>query len=277
MILMAFDAGASLAGVAVLRVVFEPSGAQHVECVRQEHVRLEMDGGVHEGIAAERIAAIADHALQLAGQHGRIVAVVEGVEGYVYHGNQPAPLFDTADQAGAIRMGIRMWSRMRNVERRVDVLRTTAAAVRKFLFHGQVDGAIGDSEVVLAVQQVVRGMPAIALPAKDHDKAMHAYDAAATGVWALARTVGWTSVPITRETLTEIARVRILLRTRTAEKKALKAFGLQPKKKAQERKLTADEVTLLTRVGALPKKVETRGTKRRRREGAAVSRARRAS
>lgn len=257
MLLVALDAGASKAGMVVIRATTSPAGTSFT-CLRHAHMELELDGGAREEAAVSALIALADAALQLRQGDERLVFAVEGVEGFVYAGRSATHLFDTADQAGGIRLCLRTWARLRGV-RWVDprdVRKTTARACRRFVFGKQGD-SFGDNEVVLAVQASVKGMPPMPVPVPSDGakaySAMHAYDAALVALAVAADVLGWKAMRLTNEALAAIARYRIQAEQTKATKKLLAAAGVTPPKAPR---------------------VQSRGTKRRRRE-AAIAAARR--
>jgi hypothetical protein len=257
MLLVALDAGASKAGMVVIRATTSPAGTSFV-CLRHGHLDLELDGGAREEAAVSALLALADFALQERQGDERLVFAVEGVEGFVYAGRSATHLFDTADQAGGIRMCIRTWARMRGVKfvDVRDVRKTTAKACRRFVFGKQGD-SFGDNEVVLAVQACGGGMPPMPVPVPSPSakaySAMHAYDAALVALAVGADVLGWVVMHLPDTALTAIATYRIKAESEKATKKLLAAAGVTPPRAPR---------------------VQSRGTKRRRRE-AAIAAARR--
>lgn len=243
MLVVAFDAGASAAGLAVVRATRTAAGTRFA-CLRHGHLDLMLDGGEREDVATSALLALADWTLTVREPDEAIAFVVEGVEGHVYPGRSTTHLFDTADQAGGIRLCIRTWARLRGVPG-VTVKRTTASAVRRFLF-GRT--RVGDNEVVLAVRACVSGMPPLRVPVPDErtqeGKAIHAYDAAAVALVAAAEAVGMQRLVLPDSALMEIAKYRMLDGQQKVERKAraaVKAAGakLPPSRHTRRRKSEA--------------------------------------
>lgn len=255
MLFMAFDAGASKAGFSAVRATREPGGFRFA-CLRHAHVDLMLDGGEVEANAVSTLIGLFEWSLSVRDGSEPIVVVVEGVEGHVYAGRSSTHLFDTADQAGGIRLCARTWARMRGVSG-FTVKRTTASAVRAFLF-GKTRG-IGDDEVVLTVRGCVSGMPLLRVPVPDErtaeGKAIHSYDAAAIALVEAAKAFGLPRISLPDAVLAEIAKYRALAGSREAEKKARAA---------------------LKAAGVKVPRAQSRHTRRRRSE-AAIAAARRAS
>lgn len=258
MLLGALDAGASKAGMVVIRITTVPGNGTRFECLRHAHMELECDGGAREEAAVTALLALADWTLQLRQGDERIVFAVEGVEGFVYEGRSSTHLFDTCDQAGGVRLCLRTWARFRGVKWADvrDVRKTTARACRRFVF-GKGGDHVGDDEVVLAVQACVSNMPPMPVPVPSSSaKAyapMHSYDAALVALAVGADVLGWPSFRLPPAALAAIAKRRIEAEREKAEKKLLAAAGVTPPKAPR---------------------VQSRGTKRRRRE-AAIAAARR--
>jgi hypothetical protein len=230
MLLANLDAGASKAGMSVLRATTEARGTRFV-CLRHGHLDLELDGGAREEAAVGALITLADTALALRQVGERLVFVVEGIEGYVYPGRSTTHLFDTADQAGGIRLCLRTWARFRGVtfDDVRDVRKTTAKQVRRVLFGKQGDSA-GDNEVVLAVQACVAGMPPMPVPVPSPSAkayaAMHAYDASAAGLAVAVDILGWKTLRLPDAAIVEIIKYRGEEARREAEKKARKAVEI---------------------------------------------------
>lgn len=229
MIVVPLDAGASKAGLAAIRSTRETAGVRFA-CLRHAHLDLMLDGGEREEMAVSTLIALADWALSVRQGDEQIVFVVEGVEGHVYAGRSTTHLFDTADQAGGIRLCLRTWARLRGV-RGIKVKKTTASAVRRFLF-GRT--RVGDNEVVIAVRACVGGMPSIPVPvpstsSKDY-AAMHSYDAGAIALVTAVEEMGMARLALPDAALVDIAKFRSLEGERKSEKKAraaLKAAGVK--------------------------------------------------
>lgn len=255
MIFLAFDAGASKGGFAAVRATREPDGFRFA-CLRHAHVDLMLDGAEREALAVSTLIGLFEWALTVRDGAEPIVVVVEGVEGFVYAGRSSTHLFDTADQAGGIRLCARTWARMRGVPG-FSVKRTTASAVRKFLF-GKERG-VGDNEVVLTVRGCVSGMPPLRVPVPDErtaeGKAIHSYDAAAIALVEAAKAFGLPRITLPNAVLVDIAKYRAAGATRESEKKARAA---------------------LREAGVKLPRAQSRHTRRRRSE-AATAAARRAS
>lgn len=258
MIVVALDAGASKAGLAVLRVTQESRGTRFV-CIRHGHLDLMLDGDDAEERAVSAILGVADWAAAQRDGEERLVFAVEGIEGHVYPGRSTTHLFDTADQAGGIRLCLRAWARLRGVQLGArDVRKTTARAVRRFIF-GKGGDSVGDNEVVIAVRASVAGMPTMSVPVPDSRseayKPMHAYDAAAVAIVAAAEAMRWTRIGLPAAAMEEVARYRIAAGLKKEADKALIASGLKKARKPRE---------------------DSRSTRRRRSEAAKLTAARRA-
>lgn len=264
MLIAALDAGASKAGMVVIRATKEVAGTRF-SCLRHGHMELEGDGGAREEAAVTALLALADWTLQLRQGDERIVFAVEGIEGGVFAKSRASNLFDTADQAGGIRWCLRTWARWRGlrwIDPR-DVRKTTASKCRKFVFgkgdrHGS-STSFGDDEVVLAVLGCVADMPPIPVPVPDPRNPayapMHSYDAALVALAVGADVLGWGSLRLPISTLTKIELHRVAAAQKKEAKKLLAAAG--------------------AKVPRAPR-IESRGTKRRRRE-ATIAAARRSA
>lgn len=224
MLHVVLDAGASKAGLAVIRSTREPRGVRFT-CLRHGHLDLLLDGAAAEERASATLLSLLDWVLTVRAPGEPIRLLVEGVEGYVYQGRSSTHLFDTADQAGGIRMLARTWARWHGADA-FTVGRTTATAVRRFLF-GNARG-IGDNEIVLTVRACVLGMPFIPVPVPSASSkayaAMHSYDAAAAALVDAAQAMGLPRLVLPDEALAELARYRVLDGQRTSEKKVRKAM-----------------------------------------------------
>lgn len=252
MIVVALDAGAAKAGLAIVRATREPAGVRFT-CLRHAHLELFLDGGEREAAAERALVLELEQTHVLLARGEPWLLVVEGVEGHVYAGRSTTHLFDTADQAGWIRGVARAWARAHGAH--VQVKRTTASAVRRFLF-GRTRA--GDNEVVLAVRACVASMPPLPVPVPSPSAkayaAMHSYDAAAVALVTAAEALGMARIALPDQALAEIAVYRAQAEREAGEKKARAA---------------------MKDAGAKVPRVQSRHT-RRRRSQAATAAARRA-
>jgi hypothetical protein len=260
MLLANLDAGASKAGMSILRAKTEERGTRFT-CLRHGHLDLELDGGTREEAAVTALLALADAAHELREVGERLVFVVEGIEGFVYPGRSTTHLFDTADQAGGIRLCLRTWARLRGVrlDDVRDVRKTTAKQVRRVLF-GKAGDSAGDNEVVIAVQACVGGMPPMPVPVPSSGSkaytAMHAYDASAAGLAVAVDILGWKALRLPDAALVQLLQFRRESEETKAKKKAAKA--------EREWHVAAGTPSLVPRV-------DSRHTRRRRREAATAA------
>lgn len=266
MLLANLDAGASKAGMSVLRATTEIGGTRFA-CLRHGHLDLMLDGGAREEAAVSALITLADAAIALRQVGERLVFVVEGIEGFVYKGRSTTHLFDTADQAGGIRLCLRTWARFRGVtfDDVRDVRKTTARQARRVLF-GKGGDSAGDNEVVIAVRACVAGMPPMPVPVPSTNSkayaAMHAYDASAAGLAVAVELLGWKTLRLPEPASVEIMKYRGEAARRQAEKEAEKV-------NARRLELAGGPASVVER------RLDSRHTRRRRREAAIAAAARR--